>query len=237
VAGFVLGRLAGYAIGFLLDAIDRRTARIATTDRSVVTPGLISFSRGFVFWLVQALAILLALRILGAGNVSTLLSRVIDFIPQLLIAFTIIVAGHLLGLIARQVMVRVAPGISEESLAPRLAYGVILTVAIVMGLQHLSVDISFVTQLLLIIFAIVGSGLMLAFALGARQHVANLLARREMSRLAVGDHIVIDGIDGSIVDIHATAIDIATAEGIATVPAARFAEATIVRKTGETDGK
>ncbi len=236
IAGFVLARLASYSTGVALDAIDRRTARITTSDRHVVTPGLIRFSRGFVFWIVLAFAILLSLRILGAGNVSTLLGQVIEFIPQVLVAFAIIVAGHLLGLIASQVLVRIAPGLSADSLAPRFAYAVIVTVSVVMGLQHLNVDISFVTQLMLIMFAIVGGGLMLAFSLGARQHVANLLARREMGRLRVGDHIEIDGIDGSIVEIHATAVDIATDSGIAPVPAARFAEATIVRKPEGADG-
>lgn len=237
IAGFILARLASYTIGYLLDAVDRRTAQIATSERNVVTPALIRFSRAFVFWLVLAFAILLSLRILGAGNVSTLLGQLIEFIPQVLVAFAIIVSGHLLGLIARQLLVRVVPGLSADSLAPRFAYAVIVTVAVVMGLQHLDVDISFVTQLMLIMFAIVGGGLMLAFALGARQHVANLLARREMGRLAIGDRVVIEGIEGSIVEIHSTAVDIATADGIATVPAARFAEATVVRKPESPGGE
>ena len=55
-----------------------------------------------------------------------------------------------------------------------------------MGLQHVNVDITFVTQLVLILVGTVSAGLMLAFSLGARRHVANLLARRELSRLAIG---------------------------------------------------
>jgi len=112
-----------------------------------------------------------------------------------------------------------------------MVYGAILIVAIVMGLQHISVDISFVTQLMLIIVAVFGSGLMLAFALGSRQHVENLLARRELSRLAVGDQIRIDDVEGEIIDIDATGVDVATEEGIARVPAARLAKTSVLQKS------
>ena len=39
----------------------------------------------------------------------------------------------------------------------------------------------------------------------------------------------VDGAEGQIVDIHSTAIDIATEEGIASVPAARLAESGFLR--------
>ncbi len=74
---------------------------------------------------------------------------------------------------------------------------------------------------------------MLAFALGARQHVANLLARRELSRLAVADRIRVDGIEGEIVDIHATGVDISTEDGVVSIPAARFADTNVLKLTEE----
>ena len=84
-----------------------------------------------------------------------------------------------------------ADGWSPKSAAPRLLYLAIMAVAVVMGLQHVNVDITFVTQLVLILVGMVSAGLTLAFSLGARRHVANLLARRELSRLAVGDRVKI----------------------------------------------
>ena len=70
---------------------------------------------------------------------------------------------------------------------------------------------------------------MLAFALGATRHVANLLAHRELSRISVGERIRVDELEGTVVEIHSTAVDIATKDGIATIPAARFAETSVLR--------
>ncbi|MDX1509567.1 MAG: hypothetical protein R3358_14870, partial [Woeseiaceae bacterium] len=86
-----------------------------------------------------------------------------------------------------------------------------------------------VSQLLLILVAIGGGGLMLAFALGSRHHVANLMARRELARFNVGDRIRVDGLEGNIIDIHETGIELATADGTANIPASRLAEASVLR--------
>ena len=178
ILGVVVARLASLAVGSILELIDRRTARLSTSDKSVVSPRLISASRVVVFWLFVILAASLALRLLGVGGISTMLSGVIEFIPQVLVALTIVVAGHLCGLVASHLVAEFSDDLSTDSIGPRMLHGAIVVVAIVMGLQHLSVDISFVTQLLLILVAIVGGGLMLAFALGASRHVANLLRSR-----------------------------------------------------------
>lgn len=229
VVGVIAARLASVAAGALLRFLDRRAAQLATTDKPLISPRLVRVIRAVLFWLIVVLAISYALAVMGVGDLPTLLGSIMGFVPQLLVGFTIVVAGHIAGLLASHVVSNLSTELTPSSLAPRLVYGTILVVAIVMGLQHISVDISFVTQLLLIAFAVAGAGLMLAFALGARQHVANLLARRELSRLAVTERIRVDGVEGEIVDIHATGVDIATDEGIVSVPGARFADSAFVR--------
>ena len=229
VGGIIIARLASIGVGALLRAIDQQSARLTTTEESLMPPGLVRVSRVFVFWLLVAGSVLLALRVMGIGGLPELLNSALGFMPNLFIAFSIIVAGHLLGLFSAQMLSKLSGGWSAKSAVPRLMYLAIMAVAVVMGLQHVNVDITFVTQLVLILVATVSAGLMLAFSLGARRHVANLLARRELSRLTIGDRVNIGGIEGNIVDIHTTAVDIATEDGIASVPAARFAEEGFVR--------
>lgn len=233
IAGVIAARVASIAAGALLGFLDGRAARLATTDEPLISPRLIRVIRAVLFWLIVVLAISYALAVLGVGSLPTMLAGVMGLIPQMLVGFTIVVAGHVTGLLAGHVVSNLSDQITTSSLAPRLVYGTIVVVAVVMALQQVHVDISFVTQLLLIAFAVVGSGLMLAFALGSRQHVANLLARREVARLAVTDRIRVDDIEGEIVDIHATWVDIATEEGVVSVPTARFADTDVLTLTEE----
>ncbi len=234
IVGVVVARLASMAAGRILDGLDRHAARLATTETTVLSPKVIDVTRAFVFWIFVVLAVLLSLRFLGVGGVSDGFNSIIEFTPKILVAIAIVIVGHLLGLIAGHLLSQLDDDIASDSIGPRLLHGAILAVAIVMGLQHISVDISFITRLILILVGTVSAGLMLAFALGARQHVANLLARRELSRLAIGERIRVDGVEGEIVDIYSTGLDIATDDGVASIPAARLAELSVLRRA-ETD--
>jgi hypothetical protein len=229
IAGVIIARIASVGVGKLLAALDRRAARFATTETAVLSPKVIRVTRAFFFWLILVLAVSLALRVLGIGGISAGLGGVIEFAPKVLVAFSIIIVGHLLGLIASHLLSNLDDDMTSASVGPRLVHGAIVAIAIVMGLQHINVDISFVTRLLLILVGTVSAGLMLAFAFGAKQHVANLLARRELSRLSIGQRVRIDNVEGSIVDLYATGLDVATDDGIASVPAARLAETGVLR--------
>ncbi len=229
VLGVVAARLASAGCGYLLNALDRRMARMTTTETSALSPRIIDVARKFVFWLVIILAVAIAVRTLGVADATGINDSIIALIPNALVGLVIVVAGHLLGLLASNLLVQLSENIPAESLAPRLLHGAIFTIAVVMGLQHVGIDITFITRLLLILVAIIGGGLMLAFAIGARQHVANLLARREVNRLNVGEKICVDDVEGSIVDVYSTGVDVATRKGIVSIPAARFAETKVLR--------
>jgi len=235
VIGVIVARLASAATGGLLAALDRRSARLSTTDASLISPRVIRVSRAFVFWAIVVIAVTQAMRALGVGGVSNLLATVFEFVPRLLVAASIVLAGHLLGVAASHLSARLSDSITTESAGPKLLYGAILTIAIVMGVQHINVDITFVAQLLVILVGTVSGGLMLAFGLGARQHVSNLLARRELGRLAVGQRVRIDDFEGSVVAIYDTGVDVAGKGGVRYVPAARLAESGFVY-LHDTDG-
>ena len=229
VLALIGGRLASVALGRVLEALDRRVARVSTTDSSVFSPRIIKTARTIVFWLVLVFGIVLALRVQGTGALSGLFIATSGFIPKVLVSFAIVAAGHLLGLLASKLLTELNRDIPADSIGPRLLYGTVLGIAVVMGLQNMAVNISFVTRLLLILVAVGAGGLMLAFALGARQQVENLLARREVARFAVGERVSVDGEEGVIVEIHGTGVDLATDRGVMTVPAARFADSKVLR--------
>jgi len=231
IVGFVVARLAAVAIGSIFSAIDRRAARMTTTAASVMSPRLIRYSRAFIFWFVLLLSVALSLQVLGVGDIRSSVDAVIGFTPKILVAFAIVVTGYLLGLFCRHLLARLSDRVSADSIGPKFAHGTIVAIAIVMGLQHISVNITFITRLILILAATVSGGLMLAFALGARQHVANLLARRELARLTIGERICVGEVEGRITDIYSTGVDIATEDGVASIPAARLAEVGLLRRS------
>lgn len=229
VAGVILARLTSMGAGFALNRLDAHAARVATTNASVLTPQLIRVVRGIVFWLVLTLAIALALQALGAGGLPAMLDVGMGFVPQVLIGVLIVVIGHLLGLIASSLLSGVDDGALSTSPVPRLVHAMIVVVALVIGLQQVGIDISFVTRLILILVGVIGAGLAIAFGLGSRQHVANLMASGELTSFRVGERIRIEDIEGTVIEVHSTGVSISTEDGVANVPASRFAESVVIR--------
>ena len=228
VAGFLAAQLARRICRRGLDALDQRIAQRSSTDSSYLSPDVIRATGAIVFWLVMAIAVVIALRLLGVGGLSGVHEDLVSFIPRLVVGVAIIGAGQLIGLLSRGLIAGMREDIQTDSLLPRIVHASILVVAVVMGLQQMSIDISFLTQLLIILLAIGSGALALAFALGARQHVANLIARSDLQRYTVGERIRIEEEEGTIVEIHATGLDIATASGIVSVPAAKFSEVAVL---------
>lgn len=236
VAGLVAARILQRITSRGLTSLDGWLSRYSSSDAGWVTPATTAAISGATFWLVVLLAIVVSLRILGVGDFSTLVEDVTRFIPRLLVAIVIVGAGHLLGLLVQALIARSTGSINPDSYIPMLAHGSVLVVALLIALQHLNVNITFVTQLLLTLLVVFLGGLTLAFALGARTHVSNLLGRTELKRYVIGERIRIDDVEGAIVDIYSTGVDVATSEGVVSVPAARFAETAVLR-IPETEGE
>jgi hypothetical protein len=224
VLGVIVGWLARLGLDTLLNFIDRSIARFSATGISILSPGVTRFAGIFVFWVVLALAVVLSLHTLGVAGLSLITPVLLQYLPKVIFGMLIVIAGHLLGLLAKSFMMNFIPGVTTDSPAPKLIYFLFMLVAIVIAVEQIDIDLSFVTQLLLILASLIGGSLALAFGLGARQLVANLLAYRELDRLHMGDEIAIGDIQGKIVNIKETFVEISTTDGIVSVPAAWFAE-------------
>jgi hypothetical protein len=235
VAGLLVAYVVSQMAERLARALDQWVARNSTGDSFAFSPGFIRVTRQATFWLTLAFAVFLALRVLNVSAFTVFLDEGLSFIPRLLLAFFILASGHLLGITARSVLSRLNI-IQPDSLASQLVYVAILSVAIVTDLEQLGVDTTFLTQLVLVLIVIFMGGLMLTFALGARQHVANLIARTELQRYSPGERIRIGDNEGVVLDIRGTGIDLLTDEGVVAIPAADFSRLQVLRISGESSG-
>lgn len=101
----------------------------------------------------------------------------------------------------------------------------ILTIAGVMALEQLGIQGRVMEMVLAVTLGTTLAAGGLAFALGARSAVANIVAARYVAQVcAVGQEIELDGIRGSIVELTSTAVIVKAAEGRVVIPAGRFHE-------------
>ena len=136
-----------------------------------------------VGWIAYAIALLVSLIIafnsLGLTQVTDLLSKLLLFVPKVLVALLITVFG---SYFARFVGTTVqaycrAAAISDGELLGRLVRYAVLTFVLLLAIDHLDISGGLIQQTFLILLAGLIFACALAFGLGARDHAKALLDR------------------------------------------------------------
>ena len=188
------------------------------------TPGIVA---GFVFWLVILAFLAAAVETLGLPVMTDLLGRIAAYGPNLLAAILIVLGGLIAARIVRSAAMRAAEagGVTQARGVATAAEIVVIALVVVIALEQLGVN---GRVLELTIAVTVGSALAavaLAFGLGARTSVANLIAAHYVTRLlTVGQSVEIDDNRGTVIQLTPTTVVLKTSEGRVVVPAQRFQE-------------
>lgn len=222
VVAHFLARWSASAVGLFEAAMHR-----VSPQRADLSPGVERGIARTVYYLTLGFFILLAIRSLGVHLLGEWLDAVIVYIPRLLLGGAIIFGGYLLGAVVRSLVANITDPASGQML-PKLAQYLVLIAAIITGLDQMAIDVSFLATLTVLVLGALLGGLSLAFALGSREVVANMLSRRELDRYQVGDRVRIDNAEGRIVEVSRTGVLLEADEGLTFVPASRFASSIVV---------
>jgi hypothetical protein len=183
--------------------------------------------RGIMYFGTLLVFLLLALQALRISVVQESLAILLGHVPQLILAGLIILSGYLLGAMARSLLAGLL-AVGADHLVPRFAQVLVITAAVLTGLAQTAINISFISDALIVLLAFFFGGLSLAFALGSRQLVENLLARRALDRYRIGDRVRVNDSEGIIIEILNTAVVLEAEHGILTVPTSRFVDSEIL---------
>ncbi|MEJ2179584.1 MAG: mechanosensitive ion channel, partial [Gammaproteobacteria bacterium] len=181
----------------------------------------------FLFWLLILVFVTLATEILGLGIVGTWLKEVVTFLPLATVGILIVLVGFVVSSLVRDLVESTATsvGLARGELLGRAAQIVILFTAIVIGVNQIGIDVAFLTMTAGIVLGSMLGGLALAFGLGARVHVSNIIAANQLRPIyQVGDKVRVGDIEGRIIEITISRLIIETETGIVDVPAKLFDE-------------
>lgn len=253
LAVIVLG--VGYLVALLLRSLATRVLRrwsarlVGVVERMSHRRGVampleqveaetvvVSVTSRIVFWLVFAVFLAAATTVIGFPVVSTWFQGFAAYLPRVLAAIAVMLLGILAGHIAR-ILVLSATASAGLTYARTLAQTVHICVVVIAGviaIEELGVQVTFLIVLGAIALGSVLGGAALAFGLGARGAVSNLVACHYLARTyRVGHRIRIDGIEGHIVAIEPTAVVVQTTDGRVSIPARTFGEKPSTLLSGE----
>lgn len=211
----------------LIDRVGRRgrgTAAARATEVAQSVPRLVG---RFLYWFVFLLALALALELIGLPLASRVMQRLAAYLPGALTGLALMLLGVVAASLAGGVtaMAAASTGLRYAAAIGRLVQGLVLFLAMLLALEQMGIHGELVGVWMAVLFGVALSGAALAFGLGARAAVSNVLGAYYLSQTyRVGHKVRVGNIEGRIVRTTSTAVVLDTAEGEVQVPAAWFSE-------------
>jgi hypothetical protein len=224
VMGYLLARMLKYFISHVVNYLGSLiNRRFKTLDFKQAG----SFLGIAVFWLIIFSSALLITDILGLTIITEWFQSIIQYIPNVLAAILIILASIILGNVISDFVLSITEGAGLEygnTLSKIVKFGLIF-MAVIIGLDQIGIEIGLLINIIDIILAAVLFGAALAFGLGAKTSISNILAAFYVRKIyKEGDEIQIGKVKGVIVKIEATNVVVGNESGQVNIPTKHFSE-------------
>lgn len=217
---WMLGRLTRRALTAAgLDELAARWRVDETLARARLGRSLARLAGAAVRITVSIVVVFAALTLLGLEPLSQSLNEAVLFLPNLIVASALVLAGVVLAGLARERVDRLSYQMDFAVPLGQLAQVSVLAVFGLMALAQLGVSAGILFAVVVILLAAAAATFALAFGLGGREVAKALNAGRFVrGAFDVGQTISVGGVRGEIISIEPEATVIGTAEGSVRVP-------------------
>lgn len=228
LAGWVVARLLRAGTNRAGDNINRILSRFFRSGRLStlrLSPRMLAVLADVIFWITLFVFASIAARAAGLTTFAIWLDRVVANLPNLIAGVLVIIVGFFLGAFARDFTTAASPATrtAQSLLIGKVAQIAIIVIALVIGLDQIGINVTFIVTILAIATGVLLGGFAIAFGLGARSYVENIIGARELKREIEPGQVVRFGEDeGEVLEITATTLVLATKDGRRRIPAGAF---------------
>ena len=230
ILGWLLARLIRFVVIRGISHLDQLWQRlIAKQGIGLIQPRHtpVRIVGELIFWLLMLVFLTLATEILGLGTFGGWLKEIVTYLPLAISGLLIVLAGYVVSSLVRDLITSAASTaqLSHGNLLGRIAQFFILFIAVVIGVDQIGIDIAFLSVFVGIVLASFLGSIALAFGIGSRTHVSNIIAANQLRQIyQIGDRVKIGDIEGRIIDIMVSRVLIETEQGNVDIPAKVFDE-------------
>jgi len=228
VAGWYLAKLASVAMRRMLRYFNaflyrRWQPRFGTNAR--LSPTIIGTSEAIIKWSLVFFVLVGVTQILGVEVMSEWLGSAAEQLPLIIAGGIIVFVGVVLSRFARDIVeiaLRPVTG-AQADVFGKLAQVMVVVSALIMGVDLAGIDTTLLASIVTILLAGLFGGMAVAFGLGAKDLVANIIGSHHAQKtFMVGQSVRIGEFQGEITHLTPTTTIISTAEGRVAIPGAIF---------------
>lgn len=183
--------IIGLVISRIIKALVVKLLRIVKIDElsdrieldSMLAKGGISYSLSeligvICYWLGLLITFVVAINAIGLTVVAGLLNRIVLYVPNVIAAIFILIAGMFVATVVRNIVKAAAnnAGLSESNLLGKIVEIVIMIFAIAVALEQLNIAAKIIELTISIILGAIGLSIALAFGLGCKELAGKAVA-------------------------------------------------------------
>ena len=216
--GYIVARLLargadalGQRIG--LDGAAERSGLSASMKKVGIERGLSAIVAQLVFWLLMCVFVVAAFNLLNLPSLSAATQKLVDYIPKLMAATTVVLIGLLIASFLRGVIATAADriGISYADRLASGAYYILALMTFIAAFDQLEIQFALLNQLILIAFGALALGIGLSVGLGGRDVAGGIMSGYYVrQRMQSGDSVNVAGIEGVVREVGPVATVIET---------------------------
>ena len=231
ITGWLLGSLVHALIGRVGTALMLRIGRHRTLGEALA-PGRLAegaprVAATIAYWGILLAFIFAALERLGLGIAATLLDRLGDNLPNILLAVVLMFFGVVAGNVARQGLTSAATtaGIANAAVLGRAGQIGIVIAAFMMAADQIGVESTLLIVAFAVVFGATFGGIALAFGIGSAPIVSNVIAGHYVRRrYRAGQRIRVGAQEGRVLEVGPTSIILDAGDTTVEIPMRKFAE-------------
>jgi len=230
VVGWAIAKALALSARKLVEGLDALFVRYVASEsiqRQRIQNSYALITSKLVFWVVMVFFMAVGANILGWDLFSGWLDKIVNYVPGLITGLVIILGGFLLSNVAKAGIISASQRIGAEQsmMMARAVQVVIIFSSIIIGVEQIGLNVGFLSTIIVVVVAIMLAGGALAFSLGAKNLVANVIGAQYTRRhCRVGDVMSLGGVQGEILEVGQASIVLATERGKLVIPAKLFHE-------------
>lgn len=230
LVGWALASALALSAHKLVQGLDSLFARVEKNNNFTGEQFRRSYAkiaRRLVFWTVMLFFFAVATNILGWDLFSGWFRDIFTYLPGIITGMVVILGGFLLSNLAKSAIISTAQraGIQQSLVMAKVVQIAIIFSAIIIGVEQIGLNIGFLSNIIIAVITIALAGIVLAFSLGARALVANIIAAQYFRRhCEPGDYLTIADTEGEVIEISQASIVLETEAGKTIIPAKLFHE-------------
>lgn len=230
LVGFAIAKTIGKLIAQLLHRVGIDTLADKLNNIDVVHKYKIQFKPSkilgeIIYYFLLLFFLIAATELLGMPAVSKLISDLINYIPDLVVAGIVLVIGLIVSNGLKEIVSTTCKSLNipNGSLIANLAFYFVFITISLSALNQAKIDTSFIRNNLSIILGGIVAAFSLGYGLASKDMMSNFLASFYSSRhVHVGDKVKIGDVSGTIIYTDSTCLKIQSGEKMIIMPMSKL---------------